>query len=93
MSGLHELDQDPLADQQGNGVGADHYLHHPLVCPLGGVVRLQLARAKETLQQSRAAISSATGTSLTGFSFPKRGDGAPNAGAGAGAPAEDDLYS
>ena len=49
-----------------------------------------------TLQQSRAAISSATGTSLQGFAFPTRDGGAAGAGAGAGAggaPAEDDLYS
>ena len=48
-----------------------------------------------SLQQSRAAISAATGQSIAGFAFPRR-DGAPAAGGGGGggggaAPAEDDL--
>ncbi len=51
-----------------------------------------------SLQQSRAAISTATGQSIAGFQFPRRegAGGAPSgAGAGAGAPAADaeDLYS
>jgi len=52
----------------------------------------QYASFAQTLQQSRAAVSGATGGSLAGFSFPDQG------GAGGAAPAEEDddeedLYS
>merc|ERR1712038_2214705 len=52
----------------------------------------QYASFAQTLQQSRASVSGATGGSLAGFSFPDQG------GAGGAAPAEEDddeedLYS
>lgn len=56
----------------------------------------QYASFAQTLQQSRAAVSGATGGSLATFAFPEQGDGANMAG-GADAAADDDdeedLYS
>ena len=56
----------------------------------------QYASFAQTLQQSRAAVSSSTGGSLANFSFPAAAGGGAEAGAGAAADDDDDeedLYS
>ena len=57
----------------------------------------QYASFAQTLQQSRASVSGATGGSLATFAFPNAGPSAQGAGAAAGGAADDDdeedLYS
>jgi transitional endoplasmic reticulum ATPase len=57
----------------------------------------QYASFAQTLQQSRAAVSGATGGSLATFAFPESGSGGGGGAAAGGAAAEEedeeDLYS
>merc|ERR1712087_1094121 len=53
----------------------------------------QYASFAQTLQQSRAAVSGATGGSLATFSFPESNEGGGTGGADADEDDEEDLYS